>query len=197
MLQGTGVQQFDLKISCSKRVIVICFTSLHKSTFHTLSGISPGFTWSISYLFTKPIQQKHKSYIKSQAEVIEITALTNLYGYKVVFRLKKNCRYQYAFKDEKKRSGFLSWADWFLLLILLKFWAQSKGVSNYIRKDMSFFQKHRPNNIVGGQRTYVRVFFFSLYLILALSLACGELVSRLDSQGDSPARKTGDSPQSW
>jgi len=42
--------------------------------------------------------------------------------------------------------------------------------------------------------TYVRVFFFSLYLILALSLACGHVPSKFDSQGDSPTR---DNPQSW
>lgn len=44
--------------------------------------------------------------------------------------------------------------------------------------------------------TYVRVFFFSLYLIFALSLACGLLASIAESQG-SPVRNMGDRPQSW
>lgn len=36
-----------------------------------------------------------------------------------------------------------------------------------------------------------------MYLIFALSLACGQLTSKFDSHGDSPVRKTGANPQSW
>lgn len=44
--------------------------------------------------------------------------------------------------------------------------------------------------LIQSWNTYVRLFFFSLYLILALSLS-------FDAQGDSTVRNAGDNPQSW
>lgn len=52
------------KVPCHKRVIIICFSRFHKSTFHPFSSISSGFSRGISYLLTKPTKNKSEQSVR-------------------------------------------------------------------------------------------------------------------------------------
>lgn len=66
--QGVEIGWYGLEVPFNKRVIIICFTCFHKSPFNTLSSISSGFAWGISYLFTKTIYQKREISVRVECK---------------------------------------------------------------------------------------------------------------------------------
>lgn len=245
-----------LRSSMFTRIIVICFTSLHKSPFHTFPSVSSCFTRRISYLLTKPADPKQVKSVREATETWWKWTINGIkwkhgltqYNHKMVSELSAKycllltflffsyflcmwnawkCWIRWQGKMNEERQDYLKQKRIFSIISCKESyrnsldyalpWQLASNMESFLflgensktlEKKLEKWQKttkilrirceYKLQILhVESWTTYIRVFFFSLYLILALSLASRQPTSKFESHGDSPVRNIGDKPQSW